>query len=196
MAKQLFLMTILALASALWSSANAQLPPGVGTGGRRDKSIEDKYRSDEMERLRRESNTPEYRPAATRFPQIKQDFERIQVLNSELLQGNNSIAVLDHARVLDAAGEIRKRASRLKSNLFPSPSKARLKQIEKQLNERQDLKSLLTELDRAITTFVHNPMFENTRVVNPQDSERAERELEKIIILSTRTRKKAERRNT
>ena len=193
-AKHLFLMTIAVLASAVWSSANAQLPVGVGTGGRRDKSIEDKYRSDEMERLRREANTPLYRPA-TRFPQIKEDFERIQVLNSELLQANNANAGMDHSRVLDAAAEIRKRASRLKSNLFPSPSNTRSKQIEKQSKERQDLKSLLTDLDKAITSFVHNPMFENTRVINPQDSERAERELEKIIILSARTRKKAERRS-
>ena len=195
-AKHVFLMTILALPSALCSYANAQLPVGAGTGGRRDKSIEDKYRSDEMERLRRESNTPEYRPVTTRFPQIKEDFERIQVINSELFQGNNSSSGLDHARILEAAGEIKKRATRLKSNLFPSASSARLKQIEKPSKERQDLKSLLTELDRAITSFVHNPMFENTRVVNPQDSERAERELEKIIVLSARTRKKAERRKS
>lgn len=188
MTKQLFLMTIVALASALWSSANAQLPPGAGTGGRRDKSIEDKYRSDEMERVRREAATPAFRPAA-RFPQIKEDFERIQIITSGLLQANNSNAGLDYARISEAAAEIRKRATRLKSNLFPSESKEHAKQIAQQTKERQDLKSLLTELDKAITSFVHNPMFENTKVVDPQDAMRAERDLQKIIILSARTRK-------
>lgn len=194
MTKQLFLMTILALTSTLWSSANAQFPPsGAGTGGRKDKAIEDKYRSDEIERVRREAATPRYRPAA-RFPQIKEDFESIQVINSKVLQVTAFDARLDYDRISEAAAEIRKRATRLKSNLFPSLSKEGRKQTGQQTEAREDLKFLLTELDKAIITFVHNPIFENTRVVDPQDSERAARELEKIINLSARTRKKAERR--
>src|SRR5688500_8362120 len=115
MTKELFLMTIVVLASSLWSSANAQLPPsGVGSGSRKDKSIEDKYRSDEMERVRREAVRPADRPT-TRFPQIKEDFERIQVINSDILQANNSNAGIDYDRISDAAAEIRKRATRLKS---------------------------------------------------------------------------------
>ena len=170
--------------------ASAQLPPGAGTGGRRDKSIEDKYRSDEMERVRREAVRPADRPT-TRFPQIKEDFERIQVINSDLLQAHNSNAGLDYDRISDAAAEIRKRATRLKSNLFPAASKDRTKEIEQQSEERQDLKSLLTQLDEAIITFVHNPMFENTRLVNPDDSQKAERELEKVINLSAKARKES-----
>lgn len=191
MTKQLFLMTIVALASAPWSSANAQFPPsGAGTGGRKHKAIEDKYRSDEIERVRREAATPKYRPAA-RFPQIKEDFERIQVVNSDVLQANAVNGGLDYGRVSKAAAEIKKRATRLKSSLFPSESKEHAKQIAQQAKEQQDLKSLLTELDKAITSFVHNPMFENTRVVDPQDAMRAERDLQKIINLCARTRKKA-----
>jgi hypothetical protein len=194
MTRQLFLTTIVVLASALWSSANAQLPPGVGTGGRMDKSIEDKYRSDEMERVRREAVKPVDRPG-THFPQIKEDFERIQLINGDL-RASNSNAGLDHERVKESAAEIRKRATRLKSNLFPSASKEATQQVDPQTEARQDLKFLLSELDKAITNFVHNPMFENTKVVNPQDSSRAERELQKIIYLSGRTRKKAERGKT
>jgi hypothetical protein len=193
MTKKFFLMTIVALASAMWSSANAQLPVGVGTGGRRDKSIEDKYRSDEMERVRRETATPKYRPEA-RFPKIKEDFERIQIINSELVQLTTSDARLDYERIKEAAAEITKRATRLKSNLFPLASDERRKQIGKQTEARENLKFLLTELDKAIITFVHNPIFENTKVVNPQDSTRAERELQQIIDLGARTRKKAERK--
>ena len=190
MTKKFFLMTIVALASAMWSSANAQLPVGVGTGGRRDKSIEDKYRSDEMERLRREAYPPSYRPTA-RFPEIKEDFERIQVINSELLEETTSDARLDYERISEAAAEIKKRAMRLKSNLFPADSEGRAKQIEKQADQPQDLKALLTDLDKAIASFVHNPMFENIKIVNPQDSLKAEGDLERIIDLSARTRKKS-----
>ena len=194
MSKQLFLTTILTLASALWSSANAQLPVGVGTGGRRDKSIEDKYRSDEMERVRREAHTPSYRPT-NRFPEIKEDFERIQVINGELLDVTNSNAGVDHKRISEAAGEIMKRATRLKSNLFPMVSKDRGNKIAPPSEGREDLKALLAALDRAILDFVHNPIFENTKVVDPKDSTRAERDLQQIISLSNRTRKKAVGRN-
>src|SRR6185295_658687 len=196
MRKELFLAAIIALSPACWFSANAQLPPGVGTGGRRDKSIEDKYRSDELERLHRDSHTPDYRPTAARFPEIKEDFERIQIINSDLLRLAASDAGFDYERISEAAAEITKRATRLKSNLFPSGSKEREKEVGPRSGPQENLKFLLTALDQVILDFVHNPLFQNTKVVNPEDSTRAEKELQKIINLSVRTRKKALRRNT
>lgn len=192
MSKQLFLAIIIALLSALASSsATAQVPPSDSPGSSpKDKSLEDKYRSDEIERVRRGAENRDHL-RATRFPQIKADFERIQIINSELLKVTANGARLDYERISEAAGEIKKRASRLKSNLFPSESKEDSKPIGQQTEARDDLRFLLAELDRAIITFVHNPMFQNTRVVNPQDSTRAERELQNIINLSGRTRKKA-----
>jgi hypothetical protein len=190
MIRQVFLMTILVLASAMWSSANAQLHPGAGSGDRKDKSVEDKFRSDEMERVRRAGHT-RGTPMVTRFPEIKEDFERIQLINSDVLQAFPTDAAIDHERLSEAAAEIKKRATRLKLNLFPSESKARAEQGVQEAKEQQDLKSLLSELDATITRFVHNPMFENTRVVNPQDSDRAKKELDKTISLSARIRKTA-----
>ena len=190
MIRRLFFLTILALASPSWSSADAQVPQGVGSGDRKDKSIEDKFRSDEMERVRRAGHT-RGTPMVTRFPEIKEDFERIQVINSDVLQTFPSDAAFDYERLSAAAAEINKRAIRLKSNLFPSELKARAEQGGQESKEQQDLKSLLNELDATITRFVHNPMFENTRVVNPQDSERAKKELQNIINLSARIRKRA-----
>lgn len=190
MIRLLFFLTILALASPSWSSADAQVPQGVGSGDRKDKSIEDKFRSDEMERVRRAGHT-RGTPMVTRFPEIKEDFERIQVINSDVLQTFPSDAAYDYERLSAAAAEINKRAIRLKSNLFPSELKARAEQGGQESKEQQDLKSLLNELDATITRFVHNPVFENTRVVNPQDSERAKKELQNTINLSARIRKRA-----
>jgi hypothetical protein len=191
MSKQFFLATLIALSSALGSSATAQVAPSDSPGASpKDKALEDKYRSDEIERVRRGAETREHLPTA-RFPQIKEDFERIQLINSELIKGTASNARIDYERISEASGEIRKRATRLKSNLFPSASTKRTKQNEAQTEEPLDLKSLLSELDKAITSFVHDPLFANIRIVSPQDSTRAERELEKIINLSARTRKKA-----
>jgi hypothetical protein len=181
----------LAMLIAPSSSAQAQRSPTVSP---KDKSIEDKFRSDEIERVRRSALSAVTRNDrhATRFPQIKEDFERIQVINSDVLQANAFDKGLDYRSISKAAAEIKKRATRLKSNLFPSESNERQRQIEEQTKEPQDLNSLLTELDKAISSFVHNPIFENTRVVNPEDSVKAERDLEKIINLSAKTKKKAE----
>ncbi len=195
MRKQLFLATIIALSPLLVSSATAQTVPSDSPGSSpKDRSLEDKYRSDEIERVRREAETREYHPSL-RFPEIKKDFERIQIINSEQLQTSASRPRYDFERIAKAATEIRTRATRLKSNLFPIASKGLDKQSDRSNSKRDDLKFLLHELDRAIIIFVHNPMFENTRVVNQQDSARAERGLWDIIDLSERTRKRAQRKD-
>ena len=181
-----WLFLVIVIASS--SSVQAQRSPTVSP---KDKSIEDKFRSDEIERVRRSAATRNDRPTA-RFPQIKEDFERIQLINSDVLQASPFDKGLDYRSISKAAAEIKKRATRLKLNLFPSDSKERDRKIEEQAKAPQDLRSLLTELDKAISSFVHNPIFENTRVVDPEDSLRAERDLEKIISLSTKTKKKAE----
>ena len=186
------LIAILGASSALSSSGSAQTQR-LPTASPKDKSIEDKFRSDEIERIRRSAGsavTTNDRHAS-RFPQIKEDFERIQLINSNVLQAKLDKG-LDYRSISKAAAEIKKRATRLKSNLFPSESKADESQIVQQTKEPQDLRSLLTELDKAISSFVHNPIFENTKVVNPEDSMRAERDLEKVIKLSAKTKKKVE----
>jgi hypothetical protein len=186
----ILLVTLVALSSALSISSSSLQVPRSPTTSPKDRAIEDKYRSDEIERVRRGAVSRRER-YVTQFTQIKEDFERIQVINSNSLQSISFDLPLDYGRVSEAAAEIKKRATRLKSNLFPSEPEGRAKQIEKQTNQQQDLKALLTELDKAIASFVHNPMFENIKIVNSQDSLRAERDLERIIDLSARTRKKS-----
>src|SRR5687767_4088184 len=192
MTNHLFAVIIVIFSSALSLSSTSQVPgQGVRTGSPKDRSIEDKYRADEIERVRREAVKPQQRYQTKRFPQIKEDFERIQLINSDVLQAITLKAEPDYRRLSEAAAEVKKRATRLRSNLFPSESPFQSKQGDQRPKEPQDLKSLLTELDKAITTFVHNPMFENTRVVNQEDSKKAQEDLEKIIDLSARTRKRA-----
>lgn len=155
----------------------------------KDKAVEDKYRSDEIERIHRASATITKERYVTRFPQIKEDFERIQLININILQSSTLDLNRDQDKVAEATGEIKKRALRLKSNLFPSDSTVREKPSER--HYPQGLKSLLADLDRVISNFVHNPMFENTKVVNPEDSAKAEQDLALIIELSTKAKKKA-----
>ena len=192
MTNHLFAVIIVIFSSVLSLSSTSQVGgQGIRTGSPKDRSIEDKYRADEIERVRREAVKPQQRYQTTRFPQIKEDFERIQLINSDVLQAITLKADPDYRRLSEAAAEVKKRATRLRSNLFPSEFRVESKQSEQQLKGPENLKLLLRELDKAITTFVHNPMFENTRVVNEEDSKKAQEDLEKIIDLSARTRKRA-----
>lgn len=186
-----FLIAII-LSTVFFYPAVAQNPIFSRSGSPKDKSVEDKYRSDEIERVRRNAVRREERPNRS-FPQIKADFERIQVINSDVLQKHSSDRQLDFGAIADAAAEVSKRAVRLKGNLFPSTSKETGGQTKPQTESQPGVMPLLRKLDKAIDSFVHNGMFENIKVVNSEDSTKAQRDLESIMNLSKEIHKRAKR---
>ena len=201
---QLFLAAVLVLTPTLITSAVAQDhgPPAGGSDRNLKDSVSDvKNRSIEMDRIERDAKKAESRAredkreslAAPNFEQIKEDFERIQIINGDVLQASASSANLDYGRISESSAEIQKRATRLKSNLFPPKSKKQSKKTELG-PEDQDLKSLLTLLDKSLSSFTQNPMFQNTKVVTPQDSTDAEKELDSVIQISGRITNEAERK--
>jgi hypothetical protein len=180
------------------AAAQAPAPRGNTGGSPRDKTIEDKARSDEIERIRREAAKPGAKPDAPTFPIIKEDFERIQIVNGDVLQSRDvlraSVGPADYARVAEAASEIRKRAARLKSNLFPAEAeKGRDAEKPRAQKDPSDLKAMLAALDQAINDFVHNPIFTNLQVVDVQHSARARQDLDRVIKLSALLKKEADR---
>jgi hypothetical protein len=193
MSGRLCLTAALLILSASASAAQTVgTPGGIITGSPKDRSVEEKLRSDEIERVKRDAEKPDRRSDPAQFPRIKEDFERIQIINNGVLQARAQGSALDYARIYEAAGEIRKRAARLKSNLFYSDSGKSSK--EKESEGARDLKSLLKELDVAIHDFVTNPMFQNLHVVNSQSSAKARRDLERVIKLSARVRQESDRK--
>ncbi len=154
--------------------------------------MEDNLRSTEIERVRRAAERHEARPADHKFPAIKEDFERIQLVNNVLQEGANGGVA--YGRVAEGAAEIKKRAARLDANLFPPTTGKQPTAYNPSAAERGgDLKTLLAELDRAVRGFVSNPMFGNTKVVNVPDSSAARRDLERIIRLSGKVKQAAEK---
>ena len=207
MNSRLYLVAIVAITSLLLSPARAQLPPGgIPTGNPRDRATEDKIRSDEMERIKREAEKPEDKALTPRFPAIKEDFEQIQLVNNDALQTDAAAGARDYKRISAAADEIRQRATRLKANMFPAaaektpPTKGQAAReadkeahIEANAPEPPTLKSLLAGLDSAIQSFVTNPVFTNLNVVDVQKSAQAKLALEQVIKLSTQLGKEADR---
>ena len=195
MSRRLFLAVILASLPALASTAVARQlgpPGGVRSNNPKDKIIEDNLRSTEIERVRRAAQKHEGRPADHKFLAIKEDFERIQLVNQVLQEG--ATGGMAYGRVAEGAAEIKKRAARLNGKLFPPTTDKQPTAYNPSVAERGgDLKSLLAELDRALIGFVSNPMFGNTKVVNISDSSEARRDLERVVRLSNRVRQVADK---
>jgi hypothetical protein len=194
MIRRLLLAAVAVVAVASLSPALAQGPPPGGP----DKNMRGetdglRERSGEFERVKRDAEKPDKKAEKSpedKFPQIKEDFERIQIVNGEVLQAGGAP---DYGRLSEAAEEVRTRAARLKSNLFPPESEKKPKAESVEEKDETDLKSLLSELDVALARFVNSTIFQNTKVVNQQDSAKARHDLDEIIKLSTRVVKEADK---
>jgi hypothetical protein len=205
MNKHLLVLTVVAILATFSSSALAQdhgPPAGGSDKNLRDSSSDVKGRSNEIERVKRDADKTEATEKAEtsstpapNFSQIKEDFERIQILNSDFLQVNASSKTPTYERISEAAAEIQKRAIRLNSNLFAPKSGKQAKKNEAG-PEHQELKSLLVVLDNAITSFAHSPIFQSSTVVKHDDTKNAQNELEKVIKLSAAIKLEAERMKT
>jgi hypothetical protein len=191
------LLTALALAAEVaplclgqQSTAGQRTPRPDSTQRELQRTLERDLLFREMQELAARGPAP--RPARRQpLAQINEDFARIQVVNNALARAVASGDELDLKLVAQAASEIRKRAGRLKENLIlPEQFEARPKGSD--VVEPGQLKESLVALDRLIVSFVSNPGFRSVRVVDPQWSAGARRDLEEIIELSARLKKGCE----
>lgn len=128
------------------------------------------------------------------FPQIKEDFTRIQLVNNEMMRKIYDGEGLDYQRISDSIGEIRKRANRLKVNLMLPDTSADEKSIKVTgAPDTGNVKESLMMLDALIMDFVRNPLFQQPGVVDAKLSAKASRDLKAIIEYSGGVKKGIER---
>jgi hypothetical protein len=178
---------------------------GIAPPGASDKNLENrdiKGRSVELERIRRDAdkanqNAQPQQIPKEKFEEIKQDFENIQRLQSEIINAYTMSKQINYAKISDDAGQMNKSSLRLESNLFPVVDKKdKKKSKEKTVAELplpQDIKGLIVELDNTLAAFVGNAMFTNPQVVNSADHAKAQADIEKIIRLSAALNQEAEK---
>src|SRR5712692_4545857 len=79
------------------------------------------------------------------FPQVEEDFTRIQVVNNDLMKAVFINKKVDYGVISEAAGEIRKRALRLRQNLIlpELPVSKRSQQYPQKFSDEQLRVSLL-----------------------------------------------------
>jgi hypothetical protein len=176
--------------------AQGVMPPGASDKNLEDRNI--KNRSNELERIKRDAQKPKTKQnAEPNFALIKEDFEQIQLLfDNTIVKVYKSSTVIDYKQISKASAEIKERAARLKSNLFPVKSKKSKDGKEETVETaviQSDVKTLIMNLDAAITAFVGSPIFQNTKVVDPKDSEKTMLDLENVIKISAALEKEADK---
>jgi hypothetical protein len=149
-----------------------------------------------LEKESRRRPTEEDRPRLD-YMRIKEDFERIQTVNNQMMVTTFANNVLDYKRIAEASSEIRKRATRLHATL-PLPESENQEQSEQPLKgwnelDQGEVKPALKALDDLIMGFVNNPVFQKPEIVDVQQSSKAKRDLEVIIKLSGKIKKSAEK---
>lgn len=181
-----FFLAIFAL-TVLAAVTSAQMNPEQAILSAREQFSDIKNRSMELERMKRES----YKRAASniyaaKFPAIKEDFEAIQKLNDAVTKLTAAKTPLNTTVVAKFVEQINQRAARLKSNLFSDEDepKKNAKENQSKTAVPRELKTLLADLDKSVVRFVHSPIFQNLNLVNSTDSLKAQKDLEKVIVLS------------
>lgn len=188
--KKVFLFFILTLVCGISTTLYAQVTP-AGAG---DKSLENrdvKGRSVELERVSRETDKEvkeAKKSSETKFAEIKEDFEKMQMVNEDIQKQMGS-GEPSRKIVSESSATINTSALRLKSNLFPNAKEAKKKRDKNKPEETvaaapADLKSMTDSLNTTIFDFTHSPFFSNPKYT-PDDSAKAQSDLEKIINVST-----------
>jgi len=125
--------------------------------------------------------------------QVGEDFQRILKLHNEMVRTIATNGPLNYEFISNAAGEIRKRATRLQSTLG-------LHKLEPNQNQQQmrDLEAMRTKdemivLCTKIESFVRNPIIDSPGTVNAELLDKARRDLDSVVELSGAIKKVADR---
>ena len=178
------------LALLLAADAQAQQPPS------RIEQLMREHRSRLYKRAVEEGlRKPEHAEEEVRLAlaQIKEDYERIQLVNLDLVKATSDQAQLDLKLAAESASEIRKRAERLLTNLSLPEMPADLERVKMPNEGEEHLRPSLVMLRRLVERFVRSPLFRDVNVIDAQVSTRARRDLEGIVELSGRLKRDCEK---
>lgn len=125
------------------------------------------------------------------FPQINEDFQRIQVIHNEIVRMLQPEKGLNYDRLADLTGDMKKRSARLRENLaLPQPQKTDTPTHSEAIDEAH-IKKTIADLHDVIVSFVANPLFKNLGVVDAKVVDGAGENLDDIIGLSEEIKREA-----
>jgi|ERR1043165_4746521 len=126
------------------------------------------------------------------FPQINEDFQRIQVIHNEIVRMLQPDKALNLDRLVDLTSDLKKRGARLRENLaLPETKKTEAERTEADLIDEAHLKKSIADLHDVVVNFVANPIFKNLGVVDAKIVDTATKDLDNLINLSDEIKKEA-----
>lgn len=184
MRKIILLITfVFALTYIINAQPPTEVPSAPATPVVRDDNI--KLRSVELERVKRDAAKRDSdavvvnRNIDKKYPEIKEDFEGIQLSQAAIIKAYTTSKTIDYAMIEASAKKINKHAKRLDSNLFSTRGK-----LKKDKKKKKTVKDLIVELDQAIGDVAGSKMFQNLRVVEPRVAKKTQNDLLKVKRIS------------
>ena len=126
------------------------------------------------------------------FPQINDDFQRIQVIHNEMVRMLQPDKGLNYDRLADLTDDMKKRGTRLRENLaLPEPEKTGAERTHSEAVDEAHLKKTIADLHDVVVSFVANPIFKNLGVVDTKEVDSATKDLHNLIDLSDEIKRDA-----
>ncbi len=123
--------------------------------------------------------------------QIGDDFKDLQSLNNKMMAIAWEQPNLDYKYFSRMTGEIAKKAARLRSNLALPKSEEKQEAVQPsgEISTKEAFKAELLLLDRSVMSFVTNPIFQKTNVMDLRLANQAKRDLDALILMSNKLKK-------
>ena len=180
-----------ALLTILASAATAKSQGGYpGAAAREGNRAMDEY-DRTLNRMKNDARAAGERRRSL-FPQINDDFQRIQVIHNEIVRMLQPDKGLKYDRLPDLTGDMKKRGERLRQNLsLPEPEKNETQSPHPEAIDETHIKKTIADLHDLIVSFVANPIFKNLGVVDAKVIDAASASLDGIIDRSEEIKREA-----
>ena len=179
------------------TSIGQENPKGNVAGPRRDSMLDREGDIENRSRRMELLNTPEKVKVLSEddrkliASQILEDFERVQVINREMVQAVAHIDNKPYKQLASLSDEMNKRAKRLKINLnIPDVQDDKKEPESSTPSDAAELKISVQTLTGTVKNFVNSPVFTDPKVTTVGHLQNLRRDISTVIELS-RTVKKA-----
>jgi hypothetical protein len=173
--------------------------PGVAVPIGQQPSAPSQVRMVERENSARENEREERtrkRDPNEVMAEVNDDLRQLNELNGAIaMHTSSSTQPLDYGSILGSATEVKKRSTRLRTNLALPKAEIKEKVPDFKEAEQGELLPALTSLNQLLESFLHNPIFSDAGEIDMQLAAKARHDLDSIVVLSEKVRKNAEKRS-
>ena len=188
--RTLRLSILLLMLFSLAAVGRSQTANSPGTAAREGNRAMDDYDRD-INRMKNDARAARERRQSL-FPQINEDFQRVQVIHNELVRMLQSDKGLDYGRLSDLSGDLKKRGARLRENLvLPQADQTSQPTKRPDVIDEQQVRKDIVALHDLVVSFIGSPLFKNLGVIDAKVIDQATDSLDKIIDLSDELKKEA-----